>query len=401
MKTKNRQKSLIKKLFILLFRMKKTVFIAVAGLMMTACSNDKSDVTIKVPEGYAEKTLVVSHVTIDNIFNAKQQDDLHIVYDTLDVVDGVAKLRLDPAGAARYNIESPVVSMIEPDFYASPSDHLEIVIKSFEPLDYSVTGSQLMEDIMTYTSMTRPIQEEYMALFNAVDTESEEPSQDLEQKSKDFRDRYDAAVKQFVADNPKSQAVPLVITELSADDFKVLYDNMTPEAKSSMLMPYAELYNRQTEEMFQERNAEEARKAEVASGKITAPNFTLPNLEGKMVSLSDFRGKWVVLDFWGSWCGWCVKGFPALKDAYKKYGDKIVVIGIGCNEPEADWRGGVERHQLPWINVYNGNDKALYEAYNITGFPTKAIINPEGKLVDLTTGEDPSFFDRLAGFVGK
>ncbi|MDE6037088.1 MAG: TlpA family protein disulfide reductase, partial [Duncaniella sp.] len=189
------------------------------------------------------------------------------------------------------------------------------------------------------------------------------------------------------------------IMNLSGDDFKAIYDNMTPEAKKSILMPYADAYNQQVEEMIKEREAEQARKDEIASGKITAPDFTLPDLNGKNVSLSDFKGKWVVLDFWGSWCGWCVKGFPALKDAYAKYGNKIVVIGIDCNESEEDWREGVKKHELPWLNLYNGDNRELYEAYNISGFPTKAIINPDGKLVDLTTGEDPSFFTRLADFV--
>ncbi len=164
-------------------------------------------------------------------------------------------------------------------------------------------------------------------------------------------------------------------------------------------MPFAELYNEQVQGMISDREAEEARKAEVASGNIEAPNFTLPDLSGKKVSLSDFRGKWVVLDFWGSWCGWCIKGFPALKEAYQQYGDKLVVIGIDCNESEEEWREGVKKHEIPWLNLYNGNDRAIYEAYDITGFPTKAIINPEGKLVNITTGEDPTFFTALADFL--
>ena len=76
-----------------------------------------------------------------------------------------------------------------------------------------------------------------------------------------------------------------------------------------------------------------------------------------------------------------------------------MVIGIDCNESETDWKAGVKKHEIPWLNLYNGNDRTLYEAYGITGFPTKAIINPEGKLVNLTTGDDPTFYDQLAAFV--
>lgn len=371
----------------------KRVFLLVAvGLILASCSSDNGGVTIKLPKDFKGESLVVSHVTIDNVFNAKTQDDLKVVYDTLEVKNGVAEMKLDPAGAARYNIEPPVVSRMQPDFYASPEDRLEVNIVSFEPLDYEVKGTELMEDLTTLTSIMNPIQQEYMDRVNRNEDITEG---DLEEYMK----RYDAAVKNFVAEHPKSPAVPFAILDLSGDEFKKAFDNMTPEAKKSILMPYAILYNREVEDMQAQRNAEEERKAEVASGTITAPGFTLPDLNGKMVSLSDFKGKWVVLDFWGSWCGWCIKGFPALKEAYAKYGDKLVVIGIDCNESEADWRSGVKKHQIPWLNLYNGNNKELYTAYNIEGFPTKAIINPEGKLVDLTTGEDPSFFTRLAEFM--
>lgn len=372
--------------------MKKILLFAVTGLIMASCSNGDGSVTIQLPEDFSDSTLIVNHMTVENMFNAKRQEDIIVTYDTLEVKDGVVRMKLDPAGASRYNIQSPVPSLAEPEFYGAPGDKLEVNIKSFNPLDYSVTGSDLMEDITTLNSLTDPIQMEYVNLVRS----NEEVTHD---QMTEIMDRYDAAIKKFVADNPKSQAVPYAIMNLSGDDFKTIYDNMTPEAKKSILMPYADAYNQQVEEMIKEREAEQARKDEIASGKITAPDFTLPDLNGKNVSLSDFKGKWVVLDFWGSWCGWCVKGFPALKDAYAKYGNKIVVIGIDCNESEEDWREGVKKHELPWLNLYNGDNRELYEAYNISGFPTKAIINPDGKLVDLTTGEDPSFFTRLADFV--
>lgn len=372
--------------------MKKLILLAATGLLFAACSNDKGTASIQLPEGFQDSTIVVSHMTLDNMFNAKQVEDLQVKYDTLTVKNGKATLILDKAGAARYSIEPPVMASMQPEFYATPEETLEVKIANFEPLDYDVKGSKLMEDLMAYESVINPIQQEYMSLVGRATDISPEQLQALMK-------RKDDATKKFIADHPDSHALPYIITDLSGDEFKAVYDNLSPEAKKSILMPFAELYNEEVVGMINDREAEEARKAEVASGTIEASNFTLPDLNGKMVSLSDFKGKWVVLDFWGSWCGWCVKGFPALKEAYQKYGDKIVVIGIDCNESEADWREGVKKHELPWINVYNGNDRALYEAYDITGFPTKAIINPEGKLVDLTTGEDPSFFTRLANFV--
>ncbi|MDE6787245.1 MAG: peroxiredoxin family protein, partial [Muribaculaceae bacterium] len=272
--------------------MKKLIPLAAFALIMASCSSDKGTATIQLPSDFTENTIVVSHLTIDNIFNAKQAEDLQVIYDTLDVKNGVAILHLDKAGAARYSIEPPVMARMQPEFYATPNEALDVKIVSFEPLDYDVKGTKLMEDIMTITSQTQAIQQEYMDLV------TKNPDVTAEQV-KEVRDRYDNAIKKFVADNPNSHAIPYIIQDLSGDDFKAAYDNMTPEAKKSILMPFAELYNTQVEEMVKEREAEEARQAEVASGKIEAPGFTLPDLAGKKVSLSDFRGKWVVLDFWG------------------------------------------------------------------------------------------------------
>lgn len=372
--------------------MKKILFAAAAGLILASCSGDKGTVTIQLPSDFQEKDIVVSHIMLDDMFGDTPIADDMIHYDTLEVKDGMARMRLDPAGAARYEVVPSMITRNQPEFYASPDESLTIDIKAFEPLDYSMTGTRLMEDYSAYQSVIKPIQQEYVDLVSVNDYPDED-------QMRAIQDRYNAALKKFVADHPESPVLPLVIGNLGSDDFKAIYDNMTPKAKKSILMPLADAYNEQIEQARAEQAKEEARRAEVALGKTEAPGFTLPDLAGKKVSLSDFRGKWVVLDFWGSWCGWCVKGFPALKEAYKKYGDKIVVIGIDCNESEADWREGVKKHDLPWINVYNGLDQTLYEAYGIKGFPTKAIINPEGRLVDLTVGEDPSFFTRLADFV--
>lgn len=140
----------------------------------------------------------------------------------------------------------------------------------------------------------------------------------------------------------------------------------------------------------------EALQAELNSGETVAPDFTLTNLEGKEVSLSQFRGKWVVIDFWGSWCGWCIKGFPSLKASYQKYGDKLVIIGVDNGDSIDAWKAAVAKYELPWVNVYNPEENVkLLQDYVVTGFPTKAIVNPEGVIVNYTIGEDPGFFNIL------
>lgn len=132
-----------------------------------------------------------------------------------------------------------------------------------------------------------------------------------------------------------------------------------------------------------------------------APDFTLPDTQGNEVSLSSLQGKWVVLDFWGSWCRWCIKGFPQMKESYAKLNKKVTYVGVACGDKEEDWKAAIAKHQLPWLNLWlnpeGGNP--LLKTYGIQGFPTKLIIDPEGVIRNVTVGEDPEFFTILNSLV--
>jgi thiol-disulfide isomerase/thioredoxin len=82
-----------------------------------------------------------------------------------------------------------------------------------------------------------------------------------------------------------------------------------------------------------------------------APDFELPDLQGQPLKLSSLRGKYVVLDFWGSWCIWCIRGIPSMKEAYTKYKDKMEILGVDCRDTEEKWKAAVKEHELPWLHV--------------------------------------------------
>lgn len=129
-----------------------------------------------------------------------------------------------------------------------------------------------------------------------------------------------------------------------------------------------------------------------------APDFTLKDMEGNDVTLTYFQGDWVVLDFWGSWCKYCIVGIPEMKAAYEAYHPQgFEIIGIDCNETEDAWKAAVKRYELPWINVYNpaGRGEGVGALYNIMAYPTKILINPEGYIYSIYLGEDPAFYELL------
>lgn len=130
-----------------------------------------------------------------------------------------------------------------------------------------------------------------------------------------------------------------------------------------------------------------------------APDFTLPDAEGNMVSLSSLQGNWVVLDFWGSWCGWCIKGFPQMKENYEELGSKVKFVGVAFGDKEQTWLNALKKYELPWINLWEDPEidrrQSVATLYGVQGFPTKLIINPEGYIVNTTVGEDPEFYSIL------
>ena len=126
-----------------------------------------------------------------------------------------------------------------------------------------------------------------------------------------------------------------------------------------------------------------------------APDFSAMQVDGKVFTLSSLQGKYVVLDFWGSWCKWCIKGFPDMKEAYAKYKGKVEFVGIACRDTEEKWKAATAKYELPWISLLNPAGNDLVKVYQVEGFPTKIIIDPKGNIAKIVLGEDPEFYTYL------
>lgn len=146
--------------------------------------------------------------------------------------------------------------------------------------------------------------------------------------------------------------------------------------------------------LLQQRDSIKNAKLDAMSG-VPAKDFTLNDINGNPLSLSSLRGKYVILDFWGSWCGPCVKGIPDMKTYYSKYKNKLEILGIDCNESEAAWKNAVTKYEIPWLNVYNPSTSTLINDYGIMGYPTKIVIDPNGNINKVTVGENPGFYTYL------
>jgi cytochrome c biogenesis protein CcmG, thiol:disulfide interchange protein DsbE len=121
----------------------------------------------------------------------------------------------------------------------------------------------------------------------------------------------------------------------------------------------------------------------VAAGKRPpAPEFTLEALDGEgEISLSDYRGKAVVLNLWASWCGPCKQEAPLLQSAWERYRDEgLVVLGVDAQDFPRDARDFVERYGLTYPIAHDRNGSILGR-YGSTGFPETWFVDRQGRLV--------------------
>lgn len=115
-----------------------------------------------------------------------------------------------------------------------------------------------------------------------------------------------------------------------------------------------------------------------------APDFTMNDTEGKPVSLSQYKGQYVLVDFWASWCGPCRGENPNVVAAYKKYKNKnFTVLGVSLDEDKNAWVKAIQKDGLTWkhISDLKGWQSAVVPVYGIEGIPYNVLLDPEGKIL--------------------
>ena len=265
--------------------------------------------------------------------------------------------------------------------------------------DLCLGGSQFYLDYNEAMKSIEPAdkaaEEFVMHLRNELEagTSQEQLMEEYQEKMPLLLKDYVNAVMDYVKAHPDQDAAAALIAQLpdDVDGIEAAAALLTDRARNSIA---ANFYKKNLEKAKKE--AEEEAKQYSLEG-CPAPDFTLMDINGKPLALSSLRGKWVIIDFWGSWCGWCIKGIPKMKEYYAKYGDKLEILGVDCNDTVEKWKNTVTKHELPWLHVYWDKEKGdnPVELYGVQGFPTKVVVNPEGMVAKIIVGEDPAFYDFL------
>ena len=226
-----------------------------------------------------------------------------------------------------------------------------------------------------------------------------ELSRVLDKKSQGVRGAYNKAVAQlaFMADNFKKDKIRQVLMNYLASSYVDFHGIDNIQELTNLHKTYV------TEARLCEEFQQKYDKWDRAKPGKPSPDFSAEDLDGKVWTLADFKGKYLYIDLWATWCGPCKREFPYLKELEKEFeGDNIVFLGLSTDGNRQKWEEMLATGALSGVQLYVGQRSSFQQAYNIDGIPRFILLDRDGIIInpDMTRPSSPDtkkFLESLDG----
>ncbi len=298
-------------------------------------------------------------------------------------------------------LEEPSLCFVVIDGVQKPIEiYLENAVLSVKgnkatPDKYEISGSKSHKDFKEFIAAFLPLAQQSSSLANSINSLMPGAERDSMMKSYNvLQENLQKEISRFIAAKPNSAVSPFVldVTYQFNEDVVMLeerYNSLSPLVRNSMS-------GKRLEQLIAEKK--------IGAVGTLALDFTQPDTTGAPISLSSFRGKYVLVDFWASWCGPCRNENPNVVETYQKFNNKnFTVLGVSLDRPgqKEKWINAIREDNLTWTHVSDLQfwNNSVAQLYHVGSIPTNFLVDPTGKIVARNL-RGPALQEKLCELLG-